>query len=183
MKKIALGLVMALLSITLSSKAQTQQGNVLVGADFARFSFQLNNPHQFDVSLSPSAAWFLNNNFALGGYVNFALSATSGYNTTTTVGLGPLARYYFGKAETRSKLFLQANAGYSNSSYGTTSTISAVVFGAGPGFAYFVTPNVGLETILSYNGASGTNTYTGYGHSVNLNFGLQVYLEGHKSKK
>jgi len=50
-------------------------------------------------------------------------------------------------------------------------------FSVGPGFAYFVTPSIGLETLLKYNGVGGFGN-AGYQSTLNLSFGLQVYLPG-----
>jgi hypothetical protein len=50
----------------------------------------------------------------------------------------------------------------------------------GPGFAYFVTPDIGLETLLKYNGLVGFGSATTQ-NNLNLSFGLQIYLPGKKT--
>ncbi|RYY23010.1 MAG: hypothetical protein EOP41_06730, partial [Sphingobacteriaceae bacterium] len=50
-------------------------------------------------------------------------------------------------------------------------------FGVGPGFAYFITPSIGLETLVKYNGIVGFGS-SPYANNISLNFGFQVYLPG-----
>ncbi|MEP6595022.1 MAG: hypothetical protein ABJA71_03705, partial [Ginsengibacter sp.] len=47
--------------------------------------------------------------------------------------------------------------------------------GFGPGYAYFITPNIGLETLLKYNGIIGFGNATTQSN-LNLNVGFQIYL-------
>jgi len=54
--------------------------------------------------------------------------------------------------------------------------------GFGPGYAYFITENIGLETLLKYNlivgfGSSATNS------NLNLSLGFQIYLGSGRAKE
>ncbi len=93
MKRILTLLVVAM-TIATVSHAQLQKGNVLVGADLANFSIGLKKGAVTNIALSPKAAWFISNNVAVGAYVNFDLITAKGAGTSTTYGIGPLARYY-----------------------------------------------------------------------------------------
>src|ERR1700712_674896 len=95
-KQIIISLFMVL-TMCVSTRAQIQQGNVLVGGNFANLSIGLDNSKVFSVDLTPKAAWFIQDNIALGGYVNFGLQSAHNSSTTTNYGIGALGRYYTGK--------------------------------------------------------------------------------------
>jgi outer membrane protein assembly factor BamA len=185
MKKILTLLVVALGAATVSN-AQLQKGNVFVGADLASFRLGLNN-NGFDVLLSPKAAWFINDNVAVGAYVNFGMNKVSDESpTTTTYGVGPLGRYYINDAKVNllqhGRWFFEANVGIegSNTSKGGGST-NGLGLGVGPGYAYFITPSIGLETLLKYNGIVGFGNTTTTSN-LNLNLGFQIYLPGRATR-
>ena len=181
MKKFTLLSIVALIAVSLSSKAQIQKGNVLVGGDLANISLGLNSPNVFDFNISPKAAWFIQDNIALGGYVNLGIQTAKGQGTTTTYGAGVLGRYYAGSDMTvlrHGRFFGEATVGFGgvdvSDGGGNTNGLNLSV---GPGFAYFVTPNIGLETLLKYNGLTGFGNQS-FQSSLVLNFGFQIYLPG-----
>lgn len=180
MKKITLA-ALAIFGLMLSAKAQIQKGNVLIGGDLANLQLGLSQPTYFSGTISPKAAWFVKDNIALGGTVNFGISTVKGGGSTTTYGIGALGRYY-GGGDTpllkHGRIFGEANFGLSgvNLSANGGST-NGLGFGVGPGFAYFITPSIGLETLLKYNGVVGFGSSV-YQNNVNLQFGFQVYLPG-----
>lgn len=153
----------------------------MVGGNFANINLGLNDPKVFSFDITPKAAWFVADNVAFGGYLNFQIQSAKGSSTTVTYGIGPLARYYAGSDMTvlkHGRFFGEANIGIGgvNVSDGGGHT-NGLDFGVGPGFAYFVTPSVGLETLLKYNADAGFGN-AGYSSNLNLSFGLQVYLPG-----
>lgn len=181
MKKFTLALVAALMALGITANAQIQKGNVLVGGDFANISLGLDNSKVFSFNISPKAAWFIQDNVALGGYVNLGIETAHNSSTTTNYGVGALGRYYAQNDAPilrHGRLFAEANLGLGgiNVSDGGGHT-NGLDLGVGPGFAYFVTPSVGLETLLKYNGVAGFGN-AGYQSTLTLNFGLQVYLPG-----
>ncbi|OKS87497.1 hypothetical protein [Mucilaginibacter polytrichastri] len=181
MKKYLIFSIMGLIVLSFSAKAQIQQGNVLVGGNFANLSLGLDNSKVFSVDLTPKAAWFIQDNVALGGYVNFGLQSAHNSSTTTNYGVGALGRYYTGKdveVLRHGRFFGEATVGVGgiNVSDGGGHT-NGLDFSFGPGFAYFVTPSIGLETMLKYNGVGGFGN-AGYQSTLGLSFGLQVYLPG-----
>ena len=174
-------MVMILAMLHTGLKAQIQKGNVMVGGNFANLDLGLNGAKVFSIDVTPKAAWFIQDNVALGGYVNLGIQTAKGSSTTTNYGVGALGRYYTGadvEVLKHGRFFAEANAGLGgiNVSDGGGHT-NGLDLGVGPGFAYFITPNIGLETLLKYKGV------VGFGNAVNqsnlnLSFGLQIYLPG-----
>ena len=96
MKKKLLCAFVAITAFGFSANAQIQEGNVLVGSDFANLSLGLDNSKIFSVNLTPKAAWFIQDNVALGGYVNLGIQTAHNSSTTVNYGVGALGRYYVG---------------------------------------------------------------------------------------
>ncbi len=178
MKKILTLLVVAT-SVATVSNAQLQKGNVLVGSDLADFSIGLKKPSVTSLTLSPKAAWFINNNVAVGAYVNLGLVSFSG-STSTIYGFGPLARYYVNDPKVNllqhGRFFFEGNLGIGGTNGGGSST-NGLDYGFGPGYAYFITQNIGLETLLKYKGNAGFGN-TPSTSTLDLNIGFQIYLPG-----
>lgn len=176
MKKLIGLFVTGLCLLTATSQAQIQKGNYLIGGDLASLHF--GSGEYFNVDLEPKVAWFIKDNFALGGYVKFDLTTSKDQSTETIYGVGPLARYYVNDPKTNvlkhGRLFFEGNVGIQghNVSHAITNGLG---FGIGPGYAYFITPNIGLETLLKYNGTVGFGNQP-YSSTVDLNFGFQIYL-------
>ena len=181
MKKFTLCLLTAILGVGLSANAQIQKGNVLIGGNFADLNLGLNGSKAFSVDLTPKAAWFIQDNVAIGGYVNFGLQTAKNAPTQTTYGVGALGRYYTG-ADTEvlkhGRFFAEGTVGFGGENTGQGgSKTNGLAFSVGPGFSYFVTPNIGLETLLKYQGLPGFGN-TGYQNKLSLSFGFQIYLPG-----
>jgi hypothetical protein len=168
----------------LGANAQIQKGNVMVGGNLANFNLGLDDPNIFSVDITPKAAWFIEDNIALGGYVNFGLETAKNSSTTTSYGFGGLGRYYTGKdveVLRHGRLFAEATVGFGgvNVSNGGGKT-NGLNLSVGPGFAYFITPNIGLETLLKYNGLVGFGSATAQ-NNLSLSFGFQIYLPGQRT--
>ncbi len=186
MKKFIVIAIAAICLISLNVSAQIQEGNVMVGGNFANLNLGLNTPKVFSLDITPKAAWFVADNLAFGGYVNLGIQTAQGSSTTTTYGLGALGRYYTGKDVEilrHGRFFGEATFGFGGTdvSDGGGNT-NGIDFSFGPGFAYFVTPSIGLETLLKYNGLGGFGDQ-GYQSNLTLSFGLQVYLPGKATAK
>jgi len=122
----------------------------------------------------------------LGAYVNLGIETAKNSSTTTNYGAGALGRYYTGQdveVLKHGRFFGEATVGVGginvSDNGGHTNGIN---LGVGPGFAYFVTPNVGLETLLKYNGLAGFGN-AAYQSTLNLTFGLQIYLPGRSTAR
>lgn len=184
MKKIFISSLFSVALFVGAAKAQIQKGNVLVGGNLTNINLGLDDPKIFSVDITPKAAWFIQDNIALGGYVNFGLQTTKNAPTTTSYGVGALGRYYTGKdveVLNHGRFFAEATVGVGgvNVSRGGGNT-NGLNLSVGPGFAYFITPNIGLETLLKYNGLVGFGSATTQ-NNLNLSFGFQIYLPGQRT--
>jgi hypothetical protein len=184
MKKI-FTLVIAFTFMLVNAKSQLQNGNLLWGADIANMDLSLNEGGNFSFQLNPKLAYFISNNLAIGGYVNFGLTTAKDEGESIDYGIGLLGRYYLGtdiNVVRNSRFFLEANAGIEGNNPATGENTNGLGLGFGPGWTYFITPNVGLEALLKYRGI------VGFGESVTssdleLSIGFQIYLPSAQLRK
>lgn len=178
MKKLILLLFAGAFFFGKESTAQIQRGNVLVGGNLANLNINLGEGGYFSANITPKAAWFIRDNTAIGAYVDLDLSTAKGAGTNVIYGVGALGRYYVNDPNTNlvkhGRLFFEANAGIQGVDAGGSST-NGLGVGVGPGFAYFITENVGLEALLKYNGIVGFGDEA-YTSNLGLNVGFQIYL-------
>lgn len=186
MRKVLLSAFVASLFGFGIANAQIQKGNVMVGGNLANLDVNLDGSGQFGVDVTPKAAWFIQDNVALGGYVNFGLQTAKNTATTTNYGVGALGRYYTGKdmeVVKHGRFFGEATVGVGGINVGDGGAkTNGFDFSFGPGFAYFVTPNIGLETLLKYRGTTGFGN-DGYTSNLGLSFGFQIYLPGQSTAR
>jgi hypothetical protein len=179
MKKIITVCSIAFLMLGTNAKAQLQQGNFLVGGDIANFRLGLNKGGLFNINLSPKLAFFVQNNLALGAYVNFDLITSKGGGTDIDYGIGALARYYVSGANIdvlgRSRLFFEGTVGINGTNPSSGENTNGLGISIGPGLAHFITSNVALEGLVKYSGIIGFGTRT-TSSDLLLGIGLQVYL-------
>lgn len=182
MKKITVMLAFIMIAGSYVAKAQIQKGNVLVGGDLANFTLGLNKGSRFSMDVNPKAAWFIRDNTALGAYAELQLVTGGGSGTDFGYGFGALGRQYLsGNAIDvlrHTRFFLEANLGIEGTNYSLSGlSTNGLGIGFGPGLAYFVTPNIGLEGLLKYRGrlGFGSNATTS---DLGLNVGFQIYLPG-----
>ena len=185
MKKI-IGLVIICFAIfTTKTNAQIQKGNILVGGDLANLNLTLGGSGAFQVTVDPKVAFFIRDNIALGAYLDFGLATAKGAGTDTRYGVGILGRYYVNDPTVNvlnhGRLFFEGNAGIQGISQSDGSNTTGLGLGIGPGYAYFITPNIGLETLLKYNGVVGFGSQP-YSSNLNLGIGFQIYLPGRSVK-
>ena len=184
MKKQLLLLVMILLAGNYVVNAQVESRNFFVGANIADFNWRLNQDHQFEMLINPKVAGFIVDKVALGGYFTIGINTANGEGTDFTYGIGALGRYYGGTTthlEKHARLFAEVSAGVDGFNPRSGKNTNGLGIGLGPGLAYFITPNVGLEGLLKYNviigfGEAVTN------HLLSLNVGFQVYLRSKTAK-
>ncbi|GAA4303000.1 opacity family porin [Compostibacter hankyongensis] len=190
MKKLLTVLICAgILGMAGVTHAQTQKGNLMIGSQLANIGgvFQ-NNSNEFDFSITPSIAYFIHDNLALGGMLNLGLEAPKGAPTTFTYGIGPWARYYFATPEEldfskHAAFFLDGFVGFQgeNHSKGGGST-NGLGIKVGPGVSYFITPNVALDAALDYNVVIGFGNATTV-NRLAINLGFQIFLPTGKLKE
>ena len=187
MKKTLLVLGVLCLLITQKATAQLEPGNVIVAADLANFRIGLKSGQETSLQLTPKAMWMLNSNVAIGAYVDLGYSAVKDAYNNFTYGVGPIGRYYVNDPKMNllkhGRWFGEANVGIGGINYNDKSaddndrSTNGLDLGFGPGYAYFITPNISFETLLKYNGTLGFGheAYTNY---LNLSFGFGIYLPG-----
>lgn len=148
----------------------TAEGNMLFGLSG---SGQLSKGDNILVGeLVPNVGVFIKDRVLIGGSLQYAIVRYDGRNQHTSLGLYPMARYYF-KGYDAHRFFLHGEAGYHRRTaeaylrhgYGAT---------AGPGIAYFLNQMVALEGVLRL----GAHQYSNGTSSVELGFrmGAQFYL-------
>ena len=167
--------------------AQLNKGDVLIGGDISKLDLTLNSSKAFTIDIDPKAAWFIKDNFAVGPYISFDLATAKEQGTSTAYGVGGFARYYVRKRDSRMPdhlcaFFVEGNAGIegTNAAHGGGST-NGLGLGIGPGLAYFLTPNVSLETLLKFQGIVGFGSDVSTNDIV-LSMGFQIYLPHRKVK-
>jgi hypothetical protein len=193
MKKSYAAFLCALSFIALTTnqaQAQLQKGNILIGADLMNMAvdFQKGNT-TFNMSITPKVAWFIQDNIAIGGMVDLGLTTGDGF-TNFSYGVSALGRYYIADKNTQllrqSRFFLEGNVGISGlntkvDGAPNTST-NGLGIGFGPGIAYFLTPNIGLEGLLKYNLTVGFGNATTR-NQVAFGLGFQIYLPTKKARE
>lgn len=169
---------LAIIASTFSSRAQIQKDNLLIGGNLANINLGLNDPKILSAEITPKVAWFIKDNIALGGYIDFGIQTAKNSNTTTNYGIGVLGRYYVGKEIEiikHSRFFGELTAGFGGVNVSDADNTNGLNLSAGPGFAYFITANVGLEVLLKYNSLVGFGS-SPYQGNLNASFGFQIYL-------
>lgn len=174
-----------------AATAQTNKGDMMVGASLANVNgyFQ-SGTSNFSVGISPMAAKFIGNDFALG----LAIYAGGGFskgNTNLSYGATPFARMYFHAAKKdfiKNRFFAQLQLGYQGNTSmtkvgtkTTTTTANSVNGGAGVGMAHFFNPHVALETTVMYHANYDLTTEL-VAHMPSLNLGFQIYLQCKEKK-
>ncbi|MEN4759021.1 MULTISPECIES: hypothetical protein [unclassified Chryseobacterium] len=191
MKKLVLAGILAAAGLTTSMNAQIQKGNWMVGSSLVTSNFGLNTGGGYQINLQPKGAYFVEDNVAVGGYVNLGIGKSSNTaNTRFDYGVGALGRYYLSPGEqgvdnllNHGRWFFEGNlgvGGYSISKGGNSTT--GLDFGVGPGYSYFITPNIGLEGLVKYAGVTGFGN-TGLTSNITFNLGFSIYLPTSKAKQ
>lgn len=178
MKKLLLSAA-AILGLLNVSSAQIQKGNLMVGGSLSNIGFDLGSTNRFNIGITPRIGYFIEDNLAIGGLVDASYTTAKGSGNIFGYGVGAFGRYYFEKQQLESfakhgRFFFEANAGVA----GQNGAEVGFNLGFGPGYSYFITPNVGLEGLLKYNGTFGT----GVANGLNFNLGFQIYLPSKKVK-
>lgn len=81
----------------------------------------------------------------------------------------------------RTRFFLEGNVGIEGYNPAVGENTNGLGLGVGPGIAYFVTPNIGLEALVKYNSIVGFGSAVS-NNNINVGFGFQIYLPSSKVK-
>ncbi|UWX60536.1 porin family protein [Chryseobacterium oranimense] len=190
MKKLIFAGILAATGLTATANAQIQKGNWMVGTSLLSSNFGLNTGGGYDIALQPKAAYFVNDNVAIGGYVDLGIKkVTNGSPTDFTYGVGALGRYFLSPGEKgvdnllhHGRWFLEGNVGIGGRSVENGDSTTGLDFGAGPGYSYFITPNIGLEGLVKYRGRAGFGS-EGLNSNITFNVGFSLYFPTSKAKE
>ena len=153
---------------------QTEKGAWLIGGNF-----NLNtNDNSTSLGINPNAGYFVANNFAVGGKLMLEYDKF-GENKSTTFGIGPFARYYFGR--TSVKPFVDGELNFLSQKLkvaSTTNTENGVNYFLGLGIALFLNQNVALEVLAGYDHTKVKDRDGDGGFAMRA--GFQVYLHPNK---
>lgn len=190
MKKLLLGAVVLGAGLFSTANAQIQEGNWMVGSSILSSNFGLNTGGGYEIALQPKAAYFIKDNVALGGYVNLGIGkVTNGSPTRFDYGVGALGRYFVSPGEAgvdnllnHGRFFFEGNLGVGGSSVEGGNSTTGLDFGVGPGYSYFITPNIGIEGLVKYVGQSGFGN-EGLNSNITFNVGFSIYLPSGQAKR
>ncbi|WP_027380966.1 hypothetical protein [Chryseobacterium daeguense] len=190
MKKLILTGILAAAGLMTTMNAQIQQGNWLVGSSLISSNFGLNTGGGYNIAIQPKGAYFIKDNVAIGGYVDLGiLKTTKGSETEFTYGVGGLGRYYLSPGEkgvdnllNHGRWFLEGNVGIGGRSVESADSTTGLDFGVGPGYSYFITPNIGLEGLVKYRGRAGFGS-EGLNSNITFNLGFSIYIPTSKAKQ
>lgn len=188
MKKLIFAGILAA-GLATTANAQIQKGNWLVGSSLLTSNFGLNTGGGYSVALQPKGAYFIEDNVAVGGYVNLGISkVTNGSPTRFDYAVGGLGRYYLSPGEkgvdnllNHGRWFFEGNVGIGGSSVENGNSTTGLDFGVGPGYSYFITPNIGLEGLVKYQGQTGFGS-EGLNSNITFNVGFSIYIPTSKAK-
>jgi hypothetical protein len=190
MKKLLLGAVVLGAGLFSTANAQIQEGNWMVGSSLLTSNFGLNTGGGYEIAIQPKAAYFIKDNVALGGYVNLGIGkVTNGSPTRFDYGVGALGRYFISPGEAgvdnllnHGRWFFEGNLGVGGSSVENGNSTTGLDFGVGPGYSYFITPNIGIEGLVKYVGQSGFGN-EGLNSNITFNVGFSIYLPSGQAKR
>jgi len=189
-------------AFTFEASAQIQKHNLMVGGNgtyVKRYRHNIdpvtNLPQGISIStlnLNPSLSYFIIDNLGVGFSGSFIYNKVLDRENTNLMSddhsyaVGPMVRYYF--PFQKWAIFPEAQflirSGKSNSYHSGnkwTNQTSGSILKIGVGTSYFISPNVGIEGLLSYssnnlsiqNGLPNTSVVT---NGVNFNIGIQYYF-------
>ena len=180
----ACGIMVFLVTVT-KVNAQIQRGNLLLGADIGNVDLSLDKGGNFAFRIDPKLAWFVRDNVALGAYFLVGLSTAKNAGTSVNYGLGALGRYYINDKTVNlvqhSRFFFEGTVGIEGDNPAVGDNTNGLGLGIGPGWTYFITPNIGLEALLKYNGIVGFGSAP-TSNNLNLSVGFQIYLPSSRAK-
>ena len=189
MKKLILSGILAVAGLATTANAQIQRGNWMVGSSLLTSNFGLNTGGGYNIAIQPKAAYFIEDNVAVGGYVNLGvIKVTNGSPTRFDYAVGGLGRYYLSPGEkgvdnllNHGRWFFEGNLGVGGSSVENGISTSGLDFGVGPGYSYFITPNIGVEGLVKYQGQAGFGS-EGLNSNITFNVGFSIFIPSSKGR-
>ncbi len=161
--------------------AQTGKGNVIVTGNFImNVPTDENNPIDFSMALRPAAGYFFADNLMAG--LSVPLSGVTGDGfSSSTIGLVPFFRYYaaFGDFMVFPELgvgIIRYGSSRDTPQGDLSDSDSELAGSIGVGAAYFLSDNVAIEGLFSYQGDQFLNPLFVTGGGINFAIGFQIYL-------
>lgn len=147
--------------------------------------FNTTESNSFSFGISPKAAYFIVDRFALGlettfGYVDNESTSSDGINysgNSTSISFGPFARYYLANG-----IFGQASLGFGTSNSknnGFENKSDFFRYELGVGYAIFLNQHISLEPIISYRhnkNSTDQSTFESTNNGFTLGAGFTMYL-------
>lgn len=190
MKKIIFGASVLVTGLFSTANAQIQEGNWMVGSSLVTSNFGLNTGAGYDFAIQPKAAYFIKDNVALGGYVDLGFAKPGkGESTQFNYKVGALGRYFISPGEAgvdnllnHGRWFFEGNLGVGGTSVENGISTTGLNFAVGPGYSYFITPNIGVEGLVKYDGVTGFGN-EGLTSKITFNVGFSIYLPSGQAKR
>ena len=161
--------IMALTIVCLSGSAlsgQFQEKTLMVGGN-TDFYLSTIAPVSFQLEVHPTFGYFAIDNLIFGVQLDVGFMFQQHYNYST-IGLGPMARYYIGNDNLSFFAHFSYLGRLSHGSYDDVARFSNHYL-PGIGMNYMITPSVGLESMLGLYLGEGDPTFS-------LSFGFQIFL-------
>lgn len=156
-----------------------QQGNWIVGGSLGSTGFNFST-ETFNLTLEPSAGYFITERIALGAQAILGLTAYDG-GTNFNYGLAPFIRYYFPEgASPTGRWFGEGKIGFAGSDYegSVADEPISLLVGVRGGYAHFIARNVALEASLGYTYSKADINASSSTSGLGISLGFQIYLEG-----
>lgn len=160
MKKLAIVLVMALVTIT--AKAQFQQGKGYLGASLTGLNLHYNGQDGFNLGLEAKAGLLFEDNWMLLGNVGYEHNGSEAVADHIVAGAG--LRYYI----IQNGLFLGVNGKFVHANH----DYNDVMPGAEIGYAFFINRSVTIEPSVYYDHSFKNSDYS----TVGFKLGIGIYL-------
>lgn len=156
-----------------NASAQLQKGNLMLAANLMDIDASFGQNSRFGLNINPKIGYFVEDNIVIGGNVGLHYVTVRNEGNSYTYNVGAFGRYYFSPNEVEpmtnhGRFFGEGDIGVG----GDNSASVGFSYGIGPGYSYFITPNIGLEGLVLVHGISGTNSSAG----ISFGLGFQIYL-------
>lgn len=155
--------------------AQIQKGSVLLGGAVSINNFNEYGSNDIAINFFPRLGFLLSDRFALGGGIDFALTAGDVSDTQGSLGLNIFNRFYLSKSG-MSRFFAQLDVG-AQAPYLDDASDIYVAGGLHLGGDFFLNEYVAIEGMLGYRRLHNFEFDTGL-NLFGLSFGVVGFIRG-----
>lgn len=170
-------LYIATLLIAVTSNAQIDKGNWMMGGSGAFGNFKTtsggSSSTSTSITISPNIGYFFIDKLAIGtaGQYNYVFPK-GGSKTISSNSVSPFIRYYFLEKEKQINIFSEARYEIMRMNH---SNFKADTFLIKAGTVFFVNSSVGIEVALNYSTQKTNQNFEN--RAIYLNVGFQIHLE------